>query len=542
MATKSPGIYVNEIDNTTYTNVATTTGTNVCIIGYARKGPVGVPTEIYSYNSFIKTFGYPIKGTYSAMAVRNILSAGGGILYIRIGDENSLSSSKCIVKNAVPFKFGRAGFKKSVNITKGTVGYKTNANYVFDVANTSGDTKTIFLRSPEGMWTMSKIYEQISKQMGATEGWQEIKAHEEVISKAGLFSFNFSVNGTNVSANPYYITLSAGATTTVEGLAKRLNKSLETGSNATFEIDIFGSVATPLNAINGLTNYEQKTVIVKSTDLAFNVEDPNGKSMYIGYMEQIGDDVDSKDVTPVAISFAPGNYTYNDIVSTLGNKLRDEGVYVYFKEGSGNTPSKIVFVSTKSDPGFKFGLQTATTSAPDSYEAIKDLFVTAEDSEIFRNATALTGSNNDTIALVVNKDPTPVMVGSAVDSFYVEASGKSLFLRTAATGAGQTVKVVNDEGEYGDYLFDGFQEVSAVSGSDALNLSVIKDGNIYFYDLADINPPTIKETDTSSILFDDAASAAENFFDIIPLLGGIETIDGNTKEKREQVQQTSLLL
>lgn len=529
MATKSPGIYVNEIDNTTYTNVAATTGTNVCVIGYARKGPVGIPTEIYSYNSFIKTFGYPIKGTYSAMAVRNILSAGGGILYIRIGDENSLSSSKCIVKNAVPFKFGRAGFKKSVNITKGTVGYKTNANYVFDVANTSGDTKTIFLRSPEGMWTMSKIYEQISKQMGATEGWQEIKAHEEVISKAGLFSFNFSVNGTNVSANPYYITLSAGATTTVEGLAKRLNKSLETGSNATFEIDIFGSVATPLNAINGLTNYEQKTVIVKPTDLAFNVEDPNGKSMYIGYMEQIGDDVDSKDVTPVAISFAPGNYTYNDIVSTLGNKLRDEGVYVYFKEGSGNTPSKIVFVSTKSDPGFKFGLQTATTAAPDSYEAIKDLFVTAEDSEIFRNATALTGSNNDTIALVVNKDPTPVMVGSAVDSFYVEASGKSLFLRTAATGAGQTVKVVNDEGEYGDYLFDGFQEVSAVSGSDALNLSVIKDGNIYFYDLADINPPTIKETDTSSILFDDAASAAENFFDIIPLLGGIETVDGNTK-------------
>ena len=102
MATQSPGIYVNEIDNTSYVNVSATTGTNVCVIGYARKGPVGVPTEIYSYNSFIKTFGYPIKGTYSAMAVRNVLSAGGGVLYIRIGDENALSSSKYIVKNAVP--------------------------------------------------------------------------------------------------------------------------------------------------------------------------------------------------------------------------------------------------------------------------------------------------------------------------------------------------------------------------------------------------------------------------------------------------------
>ena len=56
MATQSPGIYVNEIDNTSYVNVSATTGTNVCIIGYARKGPVGVPTEIYSYNSLLQYY------------------------------------------------------------------------------------------------------------------------------------------------------------------------------------------------------------------------------------------------------------------------------------------------------------------------------------------------------------------------------------------------------------------------------------------------------------------------------------------------------
>ena len=137
MATKSPGIYVNEIDNTSYVNVKSTTGTNVCVIGYARKGPIGVPTEIYSYNAFIKTFGYPIKGTYSAMAVRNVLSAGGGILYVRIADENTASPSKYVVKNAVPFKFGRTYFKKNASITKGTYGYNTNANYVFDVQTTN---------------------------------------------------------------------------------------------------------------------------------------------------------------------------------------------------------------------------------------------------------------------------------------------------------------------------------------------------------------------------------------------------------------------
>ena len=527
MATKSPGIYVNEIDNTTYTNVTATTGTNVCIIGYARKGPVGVPTEIYSYNSFIKTFGYPIKGTYSAMAVRNVLSAGGGVLYIRIGDENALSSSKYIVKNAVPFKFGTAGFKKSGNITKGTVGYKTNSNYVFDVENTAGTRKTIFLRSPEGMWTMSKIYEQVSKQMGSTEGWQEIKAPAEVVSKAGLFSYNFEVNGSKVSENPYYITLSAGATTTVETLAKRLNKSLETGSNATFELNIYGSVATPTNAIAGLPNYNTKTTIVKETDLAFVVDDPNGKSIYIGYAEQIGDN--NKTMTPISLSFAPGSYSYADVVSALSTKLRDQSVHVYFKQGKANIPSKIVFVSTKTDPGYKFGIQTATTEAPESYEAIKDLFVTAEDSEVFRNATALNGDTADTIAIVTDVAPVSKMVGPAVDSFYIETVGNSLFLRTVSTGRGQVVNVVDDEGEYGEYLFNGFETVSAIQGSDAISLSVIREGNIYFYDLADINPPTIKETDTSSVLFEDAESAAKNFFNVIPLLGGVETVDGNTK-------------
>jgi len=529
MATKSPGIYVNEIDNTTYTNVSTTTGTNVCVIGYARKGPVGVPTEIYSYNSFIKTFGYPIKGTYSAMAVRNILSAGGGVLYIRIGDENSLSSSKYVVKNAVPFRYGRTLFKRTNNITKGTAGYKTASNYVFDIKNTAGNRKTIFLRSPDGMWTMSKIYEQISKQMGATEGWKEIKAGSEVISKSGLFSYNFKVNDIKVSANPYYIVLSAGATTTVETLAKRLNKALETGSNATFELDIFGSVAAPVGAIDGFDNYEYKTVIVKDSDLAFNVEDENGKSIYVGYMEQIGTDDSTKRVTPISISFAPGSYTYANVVDALNTKLRESGVYVYFKEGKTNVPSKFVFVSTITDAGFKFGLQTAVTDAPGSYEAIKDLFVTAEDGEVFQNVFGLEGERDGSISLVVNKDPEPEMVGQKVDNFYVEASGNSLFLRTVATGNGQSVGTWDYEGEYGDYLFDGFTEVSSVEGTDAISLSVLKEGNIFFYDLADINPPAILETDTTSYIFDDPTSAAENFNNVIPLLGGIETINGNTK-------------
>ena len=83
MATKSPGVYMNTIDNTEYTNATTVSGTNVAVVGYATKGPIGVPTVINSYSNFKKIFGSPTSVGYSSMAVKNVLSAGGGILFER---------------------------------------------------------------------------------------------------------------------------------------------------------------------------------------------------------------------------------------------------------------------------------------------------------------------------------------------------------------------------------------------------------------------------------------------------------------------------
>ena len=93
MATKSPGIYVNEIDNTTYVNVKATTGTNVCVIGYARKGPIGVPTEIYSYNAFIKT---PVQG---ALPPGYATPLGPSMMDITLPD-NNLDITRGVVGSA----------------------------------------------------------------------------------------------------------------------------------------------------------------------------------------------------------------------------------------------------------------------------------------------------------------------------------------------------------------------------------------------------------------------------------------------------------
>ena len=533
MATKSPGIYVNEIDNTSYVNVKSTTGTNVCVIGYARKGPIGVPTEIYSYNAFIKTFGYPIKGTYSAMAVRNVLSAGGGILYVRIADENTASPSKYVVKNSIPFKFGRTYFKKNTSITKGTYGYNTNSNYVFDVQTTNGQTKTLFLRSTDGMWHLSKVFEQISTQLNATEGWQELNANSKTLDKTGLFSFNFKVNGEPVSANPYYMVISAGTTTTIETLASRISKAISSGSNAFFELNIYGSVASPSGAINGIANIDTVTEIVEEGTLAFNIDDEDGKTVYVGYTDQIGSDGSTKTTTPVSITFAPGSYTYADIVSTLNSRLKDNGVYAYFKLGKRNVPSKIVFVSTRADSGFNFGLCSAVVDAPETYSAIKDLFVTAGegvDTSVFKSATGLGGSVEDApAAIVVNPSPVYSQVGSKVDTFTVESYGTSLFLRTSVKGVGNKVSAFNDE-EHGEYLFDGFTILPTIEGTDPLNISVAKDANgIFFYDATDINPPKVFETDFYSSKFDDSTGMSSNFYNFISLMNGVTEIAGNTK-------------
>ena len=56
MAFKSPGIYFTEIDNTEYTNPAAEINTTVAIIGFAKKGPIGEPIEINSYNLSLKYY------------------------------------------------------------------------------------------------------------------------------------------------------------------------------------------------------------------------------------------------------------------------------------------------------------------------------------------------------------------------------------------------------------------------------------------------------------------------------------------------------
>ena len=174
MSTKSPGIYFSEHDNTAYSNPKSVSGTTVCVVGFATKGPIGKPVEITSYKSFTQTFGNPIEGYYSGLAVKNILTAGGKVLFVRVADSTA-STSNIVVKNAVDAVNGKVTFDRASDILIGTAGYSTSSLYGINVKNAAGDSKDIYLRSPAaGKFTQASILSQLTNGLEPTVGTYEV--------------------------------------------------------------------------------------------------------------------------------------------------------------------------------------------------------------------------------------------------------------------------------------------------------------------------------------------------------------------------------
>lgn len=93
----SPGVFVDEIDNSQLP--ATPTSVGPVIIGRARKGPAMVPTKLDSFSDFVDTFGMPIAGpepgdvfrdgnitapTYGAYAAQAWFRNSSPLTYVRL--------------------------------------------------------------------------------------------------------------------------------------------------------------------------------------------------------------------------------------------------------------------------------------------------------------------------------------------------------------------------------------------------------------------------------------------------------------------------
>ena len=93
----SPGVFINEIDNSQLPRAAETVGP--VIIGRAERGPAMVPIQIDSFSEFVETFGNPIGGgeaedawrngnrmgvTYAAYAAQAYLASSSPVTFVRL--------------------------------------------------------------------------------------------------------------------------------------------------------------------------------------------------------------------------------------------------------------------------------------------------------------------------------------------------------------------------------------------------------------------------------------------------------------------------
>lgn len=233
MAFKSPGIYFTEIDNAEYTNPAAEINTTVAIIGFAKKGPIGEPTEINSYSDFKSTFGTPITGTYAGLAVRSVLSAGGTVLFVRIADESLASKSNVILKNSSESTKGALIVNNKNAITVGQVingkTFKNGELYCSYVKDSSNDKeKRVMLRTPSvGRFTLSDLIEQFNKGLKEQFGFTEYTFKNPIESNYRVFGIKKGEESNIVG--PYFVGLTASESGDL--VATEINNVIAKGTN-----------------------------------------------------------------------------------------------------------------------------------------------------------------------------------------------------------------------------------------------------------------------------------------------------------------------
>ena len=166
----SPGINITEKDITTYTTVSN--DTMLAIVGYASKGPIGVPTLITSKTKFIETFGTPPENSpYSGITAYNAFNYTDRMVFYRITDGTE-SPAEAVV---VPSIYAKISYATPATITgvTGEVGVDEQAEGDFIFESTTGLTITVgtkvgtisFTTTANASMTRAELFELIKAQI-----------------------------------------------------------------------------------------------------------------------------------------------------------------------------------------------------------------------------------------------------------------------------------------------------------------------------------------------------------------------------------------
>lgn len=362
MATKSPGIYLTEHDSTQYTNPKTISGTTIAVVGFSQKGPIGVPTEITSYKNFTNTFGAPIDGFYSALAVKNILTAGGKVLFERVADSEA-TVSNIVVKNGIEATNGKTYLDRKSDILVGTAGYSNASLYGINVTNSSKESKDIIVRSPlAGKLSQASVLEQLNAGLAASYPTYEVIKTKNI--PAGIYSFEIARNKSDGTS---------GVFDESDKLVAKENQGffIETTANESLDTLVAAFQKVLKNGVNGiciltLTNSKGKPTYI-NPNATLNLSGTKRFSIYNG-----------TEARPFSVSITAGSNLFT-IVNAIDNVVKTYGIRATILEGDSTegTPTKILFINKSGDYN-DFEVRSAGGTA-------------SEDEELFvSNITAVT--------------------------------------------------------------------------------------------------------------------------------------------------------
>ena len=507
MATKSPGVYFSEIDNTAYENPKTVTGTTVCVVGYAKKGPIGVPTEITSWSSFKSTFGTPIDGLYSGLAVYNVLSAGGSVMFCRVADDTA-SQSNYIVKNPIEGSNGSVCFTRSTDIKQGVSNYTNGLVYTVKLSTYDKDSKVMYVRAPaSGKLTQSSVLAQLEEQLAETPAAHELKLNSSITG--GLYSFNIMNGESKVSTGDFYIEVSSGQSGAT--LAQNIASALTSGSNAITTMVITRDAAgglgeTPLDV-----------------DVPLNMTDTKKFKLNKGEDIEVQIDVEAsyslKKIVSLLDDKLSASYNARALLgyvnmSTEGTKLYPAVIIVRLDKNSGNT---IDINSVSSTETLKTELVDEVETVTNCY----DLFLTAAGAPSDKRSSGMATCNEASAYSLQVYDYETVSNGTAVTSGVTVEYNEdtdSIILKTTNTGSSETVKFV--EAAYGDYLVSSVSTSNiALAGGDEIDLLLSRssdsDYKIKVESDKAIDTPTIENITPSDIGVEQLPAFFKNLLSIM---------------------------
>lgn len=526
MATQSPGIYFKEIDNTAYENPKATSGTTVCVVGYAKKGPIGEPVKITSWANFVSVFGKPVDGYYSGLAVKNILNSGGTVLFERVAD-SSASPSNCVVKNHIAGFKGYVKFARAADILVGTNGYVNSSVYSLAVKDADDNEKIFLVKSPkEGKLTQNSIYSQLLAQntVDGTQASFEAKINKNVA--AGLYSFK--VAGTGIEEmNDVYVNLT---TSNVGNLfAETVSKSLATGSNATCSLRLSKSN-------NGFGN-------------PFAITD----SMELSGVKKF-ELVINGNASQVEISLTSTD-TYEDLATKLNAKCNNYNVCVFIQQEDydGESYPTLTFVLMNKAAGSTLSVNSLS----------EDKVVVKVDDEsgevIDTNQLFLSVNNTDGVSNISGILPVDDNAAFSIKVYErKEDINSESLLNGFAVGYDEDINAITlTSNTYGSESTIGFEKASRgkdllefntgdtfkIDGQDYLNVSIKRgtDKKIYFESTDNLSAPSLSNYDSKEGNFLNLLDIEKdpNDFESVGYEEPVEGIDAVDPSNRDMVVFTS---